>query len=50
MPAQPSRAIALFLPGKDIPVASLIRSHFITVYRTETEKFLEDKRKKNKKG
>jgi hypothetical protein len=44
MPAQPSRAIALFLPDKDIPVASLIRSHLITVYKSETQKFLDDKK------
>ena len=44
MPAQPSRAIALFLPDKDIPVASRIRSHFITVYKTETQKFLDSKK------
>jgi hypothetical protein len=44
MPAQPSRAIALFLPEKDVPVASLIRSHFITIYKNETQKFLDSKK------
>lgn len=40
MPEQPSRSIALFLPGKDVPVASMIRSHFISIYKQETQKFL----------
>jgi hypothetical protein len=44
MPAQPSRAIALFLPGKDVPVASLIRSHFITIYKDATQKFLDNQK------
>jgi hypothetical protein len=44
MPAQPSRAIALFMPGKDAPVASLIRSHFISVYKQATDQFLSRKK------
>ena len=40
MPEQPSRSIALFLPGKDVPVASMIRSHFISIYKQETQKFM----------
>jgi hypothetical protein len=32
MPAQPSRAIAVFLKGKDVPAASMVRSHFISIY------------------
>ena len=40
MPLKPSRAIAVFLPGSDIPTAALIRSHFISVYPEETEKWI----------
>lgn len=32
MPAQPSRAIAVFLKGSDVPAASMVRSHFISIY------------------
>ena len=46
MPVQPSRAIALFLPEHDVPVASLIRSHFISIYKEETQKFIDVKKKK----
>ncbi|WP_162303913.1 multiheme c-type cytochrome [Paracnuella aquatica] len=31
MPEQPSRAIAVFLPGKASPTAAMIRSHYISV-------------------
>jgi hypothetical protein len=39
MPSQPSRAIAVFLEGKETPVASLLRTHFISIYPEQTEKF-----------
>lgn len=32
MPAQPSRAIAVNIQGEEVPRASLIRSHFISIY------------------
>ena len=32
MPAQPSRSIAVFLQGQEIPKASLVRSHYIAIY------------------
>lgn len=32
MPLQPSKAIAVYLEGKQEPVASLIRSHYIGIY------------------
>lgn len=38
MPEKPSRAIAVFLPGKSAPTAALVRSHFISVYADETKK------------
>lgn len=37
MPLQPSRAIAVFLPGKSAPTAALIRSHHIAVYASAAE-------------
>ena len=39
MPSQPSRAIAVFLEGRETPVASLLRTHFIGIYPDQTEKF-----------
>jgi nitrate/TMAO reductase-like tetraheme cytochrome c subunit len=44
MPAKPSHAIAVYLPGANEPTAALIRSHFISIYPEETKKFM-DKRK-----
>lgn len=35
MPAQPSKAIAVNLEGEDVPRASLIRSHFISIYQDQ---------------
>lgn len=32
MPAQPSRSIAVFLQGQETPKASLVRSHYISIY------------------
>jgi hypothetical protein len=40
MPAKPSRAIAVFLPGANAPTAAYIRSHFISIYPDETKKFM----------
>ena len=45
MPAQPSKSIAVFLQGEEIPKASLLRSHFIGIYQDEVKKFIN----KNKK-
>jgi len=45
MPAQPSKSIAVFLQGEEIPKASLLRSHFISIYQDEIKKFIN----KNKK-
>ncbi|GAC1594480.1 MAG: multiheme c-type cytochrome [Chitinophagaceae bacterium] len=44
MPARPSRAIAVFLPGKDAPTAAYIRSHYISIYPEETKKFMDQKK------
>jgi hypothetical protein len=41
MPLKPSKAIAVFLPGKSAPTAALIRSHYITIYPEETKKLLD---------
>ena len=48
MPVKPSKAIAVFLPGDNIPTAALIRSHFISIYPDETKKFIADKNKSHK--
>jgi nitrate/TMAO reductase-like tetraheme cytochrome c subunit len=45
MPAQPSRAIAVNLEGEEVPRASLIRSHFISIYPETTKNFKELKNK-----
>jgi hypothetical protein len=45
MPVKPSKAIAVFLPGKSSPTAALIRSHFISVYMDETKKLLPEMKK-----
>lgn len=38
MPARPSRAIAVFLPGNRFATAALIRSHYIGIYPEEAKK------------
>jgi hypothetical protein len=40
MPAQPSKSIAVFLQGEETPKASLLRSHFISIYQDEVKKYL----------
>ena len=40
MPARPSQAITLLLPGADVPRAAFVRSHFISVYPEEVKKFV----------
>jgi transposase-like protein len=39
MPAQPSRAIAVFVEGEEAARASLLRTHLIKIYPNETNKF-----------
>lgn len=46
MPAKPSRAITLLLPGANVPTAALVRSHFISIYPEEVKKFINGKNKK----
>ena len=41
MPRQPSKSIALLLPGEVAPTAALIHTHFIKVYPDETKKFID---------
>lgn len=38
MPAQPSRSIAVFLQGEETPRASLVRSHYIAIYKFQDQK------------
>ncbi len=47
MPQQESKAIAVYLQGRNEPVASLIRSHFIGIYKDkqQTAKKLKNERK-----
>lgn len=40
MPVKPSRAIAVQLIGGNMPVAAMIRSHFISIYPSETQKVI----------
>jgi hypothetical protein len=47
MPVNPSRAIAVFLPGKPFPTAALIRSHYIAVYPEETARKIKEWQIKN---
>ncbi len=42
MPLQPSRSIAMVLPGNETPTASMIRSHYIAIYAEEVKKFLKE--------
>lgn len=41
MPAMPSRAIAVNLPGAEKVVSAYVRSHFISVYPEQTKEFLQ---------
>ena len=50
MPLKPSKAIAVQLHGDNMPVAALIRSHFISIYPEETKNFTDRKNKSNKKN
>ena len=40
MPSQPSKSIAVFLQGEEIPKTSFLRSHFIGIYPDEVRKFI----------
>jgi hypothetical protein len=44
MPAKPSKAIVVFLPGATAPVSAYVRSHFISIYPDETKKFMDEKK------
>jgi hypothetical protein len=46
MPLQPSKAIAVQLEGDAMPVAAMIRSHFISIYPEQTKKVLPGLKKK----
>lgn len=39
MPAQASRSIAVNLQGEEVPRASFIRTHFISIYKEESKRF-----------
>jgi hypothetical protein len=40
MPKEPSRSVAVFLQGNDVPTPALMRTHLIKVYLNETRKVL----------
>lgn len=40
MPSQPSKSIAVFLQGEEIPKTSQLRSHYIGIYEEEIKKFI----------
>lgn len=40
MPSQPSKSIAVFLQGEEIPKTSKLRSHYIGIYEEEIKKIL----------
>jgi len=44
MPSQPSKSIAVFLQGDEIPKTSFLRSHFIGIYPDEVRKFINNKK------
>jgi len=41
MPLQPSRSIAVYLQGASFPTPAKLRTHYITVYKEDTQKILE---------
>ena len=45
MPAQLSKSIAVFLQGQETPRASLVRTHFISIYPEEIKKFITNLKK-----
>ena len=49
MPLKPSKAIAVQLQGQELPVAAMIRSHFISIYPDETKVQLEKMHQANNK-
>ncbi len=46
MPKQPSKAVAVYLQGNDVPTSALMRTHYIKIYPDETKKFLEQHKHK----
>ena len=50
MPEQPSRAIVMLLQGQDVPTPASMRSHFITIYPSETPKNLQRLEHENTSG
>ncbi|MBK8142902.1 MAG: hypothetical protein IPK57_19320 [Chitinophagaceae bacterium] len=42
MPARKSMAVAVSLPGEEVPRAAFVRSHFISIYPDETKKMIEN--------
>lgn len=52
MPKQPSHAVAVYLRHENDPTPALMRTHYITIYPSETEKVLAfmKNEKKNKNG
>jgi hypothetical protein len=49
MPLQTSRSISFLLQGREQPVNATMRTHYITVYKDETKKFIEHNTSSQKK-
>lgn len=45
MPARKSMAVAVSLPGEEVPRAAFVRSHFISIYPDVTKEIMERKKK-----
>ena len=41
MPLQPSQSITVYLEGKEFPTAARLRTHYIKIYKEETQKILD---------
>jgi len=50
MPLQTSRSISFLLQGKEAPVNAVMRTHYITIYKDETKKFIEHNTSSQKKN
>jgi hypothetical protein len=46
MPEQRSRAIMVLLQGENIPTPAFMRSHYISIYKEESERILSQKKLK----
>ena len=50
MPLQPSQSIAVFLQGQEVPTPAKLRTHFVKIYKEETDKVIAYMKTINKPG